>query len=423
MDNNLGYFIKELTIVTKVGNFDISDRFEELNIFDSMINPCMSGSVLITDAQNLTSIFNFDGSDLLRIEIGKNENNISFKKTFKIYEKSKTLPLNATSEQYSLHFVSEEYYFSKTKKLRKLYSGRTFSNIVEEILTKDLYLTDGYTIEKTLGIINFSGNNKTPFDFLQESATKAISLSDQSPTFLFFENKNGYKFISMSHIAKQTPIATINFQPKLFGEVDNASYYGARHLEIISHFDVVDNINSGYYGTKGIYVDYLNRKIITKNTGPISWNSKSTQLNKTPELPPIPEAVNTDLCTRVVYGPTVIASQQNPYIKTNSPQVINSIDNTMEYFTTRPAEMRKYTAKRLKLVMPGNFNLMCGTVVDLIVSSRAQNMEMDSNDKSLSGKYIVLACRNVITYNKHETIIEITTDSNNKTLYKPQTQL
>jgi hypothetical protein len=167
----------------------------------------------------------------------------------------------------------------------------------------------------------------------------------------------------------------------------------------------------------------LNRKIITKNTGPISWNSKSTQLNKTPELPPIPEAVNTDLCTRVVYGPTVIASQQNPYIKTNSPQVINSIDNTMEYFTTRPAEMRKYTAKRLKLVMPGNFNLMCGTVVDLIVSSRAQNMEMDSNDKSLSGKYIVLACRNVITYNKHETIIEITTDSNNKTLYKPQTQL
>ena len=98
----------------------------------------------------------------------------------------------------------------------------------------------------------------------------------------------------------------------------------------------------------------------------------------------------------------------------------NTIDDTTKYFTERPALMRNYTSKRIKLVMPGNFNLACGTVIDLLVSSRAQNMESDSKDESISGKYIVLACRNVITYQKHETILEVSTDSTNKKqLYRP----
>ena len=423
ISNNLRFFIDELILVTKLGNFDLSDKFEELNVFDTILNPCMSGNILITDALNLTSKFNFDGSDLLRISIKKDPNgSITFKKTFKIYEKGKTLPLTTTSEQYTLSFVSEEYYFSKTKKLQKMYIGRTFSDIVEEIITQDLNSPNKFTIEKTLGILNYPGNNKTPFDFLTECATKAISADDQSPTYVFFENKTGFNFVSLSYIAKQNPIATINYAPKNFGTDDEISFYGAMHLEVISQFDVVDNISSGYYGSSGVYVDYLNRRVITQNIGPISNNTKSKQLNKNPEVAPIPEAANPNLRTWVVYGPTVIATQNNTWVKENNPTAANILDDTMQYFATRPAEMRKYTAKRVKLVVPGNFNLICGSVIDLLVTSRAQNVPSDSRDDSLSGKYIVLACRHIIKYDRHETILEISTDSNNKELYQPQTQ-
>jgi hypothetical protein len=194
------------------------------------------------------------------------------------------------------------------------------------------------------------------------------------------------------------------------------------HLEVISQFDVVDNISSGYYGSSGVYVDYLNRRVITQNIGPISNNTKSKQLNKNPEVAPIPEAANPNLRTWVVYGPTVIATQNNTWVKENNPTAANILDDTMQYFATRPAEMRKYTAKRVKLVVPGNFNLICGSVIDLLVTSRAQNVPSDSRDDSLSGKYIVLACRHIIKYDRHETILEISTDSNNKELYQPQTQ-
>lgn len=423
ISNNLRFFIDELILVTKLGNFDLSDKFEELNIFDTILNPCMSGNILITDALNLTSKFNFDGSDLLKISIKKDPNGpITFKKTFKIYEKGKTLPLTTTSEQYTLSFVSEEYYFSKTKKLQKMYIGRTYSDIAQEIIVKDLNVPKKFIIENTLGILNYSGNNKTPFEFLTECATKAISADDQSPTYVFFENKNGFNFVSLSYIAKQNPIARINYVPKNFGTDDEISFYGAMHLEVISQFDVIDNINSGYYGSSGVYVDYLNRRVITKNIGPISNNTKSKQLNKNPEVSPIPEAVNPNLRTWVVYGPTVIATQNNTWVKENNPTATNTLDDVMQYFGSRPAEMRKYTEKRVKLVMPGNFNLICGSVVDLLVTSRAQNISSDSRDDSLSGKYIVLACRHIIKYDRHETILEISTDSNNKELYRPQSQ-
>jgi hypothetical protein len=423
ISNNLRFFIDELILVTKLGNFDLSDKFEELNIFDTILNPCMSGNILITDALNLTSKFNFDGSDLLKISIKKDPNGpITFKKTFKIYEKGKTLPLTTTSEQYTLSFVSEEYYFSKTKKLQKMYIGRTYSDIAQEIIVKDLNVPKKFIIENTLGILNYSGNNKTPFEFLTECATKAISADDQSPTYVFFENKNGFNFVSLSYIAKQNPIARINYAPKNFGTDDEISFYGAMHLEVISQFDVIDNINSGYYGSSGVYVDYLNRRVITKNIGPISNNTKSKQLNKNPEVSPIPEAVNPNLRTWVVYGPTVIATQNNTWVKENNPTATNTLDDVMQYFGSRPAEMRKYTEKRVKLVMPGNFNLICGSVVDLLVTSRAQNISTDSRDDSLSGKYIVLACRHIIKYDRHETILEISTDSNNKELYRPQSQ-
>jgi hypothetical protein len=35
-------------------------------------------------------------------------------------------------------------------------------------------------------------------------------------------------------------------------------------------------------------------------------------------------------------------------------------------------------------------------------------------DKSKSGKYLIVAARQMITYDKHETILEVATDSSNR---------
>jgi hypothetical protein len=56
------FALNELTIVTKGGKLDIKGLFQELNIFDSVLQPCISGNILITDAIGLSSKLFFDGS-------------------------------------------------------------------------------------------------------------------------------------------------------------------------------------------------------------------------------------------------------------------------------------------------------------------------------------------------------------------------
>jgi hypothetical protein len=68
--------------------------------------------------------------------------------------------------------------------------------------------------------------------------------------------------------------------------------------------------------------------------------------------------------------------------------------------------------KRVKIVMPGNFQLTSGFNINLIVPTAGKKDKGDdNNDASLSGKYLIVASRHIIGYEKHETIIEVATSS------------
>ena len=65
--------IKELSISSKFGKIDVGGIFDELNIFDTMLMPCMSGNIVIRDALGLSSQLYFDGSEYININIGKED--------------------------------------------------------------------------------------------------------------------------------------------------------------------------------------------------------------------------------------------------------------------------------------------------------------------------------------------------------------
>ena len=66
--------INELVVVSKGGPIDISNIYEEINIFDSLFSPVISGSVLIRDSIGLSGRLIFDGSESILIDITKDEN-------------------------------------------------------------------------------------------------------------------------------------------------------------------------------------------------------------------------------------------------------------------------------------------------------------------------------------------------------------
>ena len=69
------------------------------------------------------------------------------------------------------------------------------------------------------------------------------------------------------------------------------------------------------------------------------------------------------------------------------------------------------------MTLPGNFALSSGFNLNLMMPSRAISEDgSDSYDASLSGKYLIIGTRHMIKYDKHETIVEVATDSSDMPL-------
>ena len=102
------FHINELVLVTKGGNIDISSIFEEINIYDSLLTPVMTGNILIRDANGLSDKLIFDGSESILIDIAKDKNSdiAVFKKSFRVYKQSDRRNENQNSELILLNFVS-----------------------------------------------------------------------------------------------------------------------------------------------------------------------------------------------------------------------------------------------------------------------------------------------------------------------------
>jgi len=419
LNQNLKFEVKELSLITRLGKFDITGIYEELNIFDSVFNPCMTGNILITDSNNIAAKLAFDGSEMLKVVISKMGNIAGISKTFKIYEMSKRVPLNPTTEQYSLNFVSEEFYNSRSRKVYKTYEGKTYSEIVANILTNELKVKPSQTWkwEATAGMHDVTLSGKQPIECILDCTKKAVSLENDSPTFMFYENKMGYSFYSIAALAKQNAQYQLNYEPKNFGNTTDNSLFGARYMEVVSQYNLNENAKNGIYGTTTYSVDHLSQKIYTQyQPAIVNMMDSLLNLNETGLNAPPPEWQDDgSSCVKVFYGATTDAAQKNSFITANEPYSINKIDDGVTYIAKRPALMRNYMGLRIKLVMPGNFDLICGAVVELHISNRGTNVIGNSVDESLSGKYIILAARQMVKYDRHETVIEISTDSTNRT--------
>jgi hypothetical protein len=416
------FTINELVIVTKSGSIDITSIFDELNIHDSILMPVMSGSVLITDAVGLSSKLSFDGSEALLIDVSKDENSDigRFKKAFRIYKQSSRKE-NGGSESYILHFVADEFMYSDQQKINQSFTG-TYSDIVQKILENYLKVPQnnaGGIYEITSGIRNITIPNLRPLEAIEWCAKRAVD-SKQSPNFMFFQNLMGYNFASLSTLLTQDEVIDIKYQPKNlsgFGAVNELS--SARGYEVVTQSDNIKKTREGVNAGQFVGFDPMTRTVAKKN---IKFSDHFSSMNHANETPNITNIKNRDgLSNQEAFDSkkTVsifsAAKQLSSYIKQNDPHSLQKQENYENYLFQRKAILANLMEKRIKFAMPGNFQLTSGLNVNVMLPTMAQKAQGDDNtDDSLSGKYIIIATRQIIGLEKHETIIEVATTSTEK---------
>jgi hypothetical protein len=415
------FSLNELSIVTKTGKLDISKIYEEINIFDSLLTPVMSGSVIVNDAIGLSPKLIFDGSEVLLVDIGKNNDSDSLrlKKAFRIYKQSNRRNVNQNSEKYSLDFVSDEFIFSDQQRINQAYKT-TYSDIAKKILTSYLKAPStklGGIFDSSSGIRDIVIPNLKPLDAIEWCAKRSVD-GKKSPNYMFFENNLGFNFVSLSSLLAQKELFNIKFSTKNMEETNIVDdLLSPRSYEVINQTDKIKMTRSGVNAGTFIGFDPITRTVQNKRIGFEDHYNSMSHGNKTPNFS---QSTNRggELATEAYDSKKTVSSfgvnrKNSNYVKKYDPTSISKVENQEDFIFQRKAILSNLMNKRIKMVMPGNFQLTSGFNLNIRVPDFSlKETGGDNEDRAVSGKYLIVATRHIIGFDKHETIIEVATTSN-----------
>jgi len=415
------FVVNELSVITKAGKFDISSIYEEINIFDSLLVSVITGSILIKDSIGLSSALLFDGSESVLIDVGKMSDldTLRFKKAFRIYKQSDRMSVNQTTESYVLHFVSDELMFSDQQLVNQGFNS-TYSKIVKVILKDYLKTPENKmkgVLEETTGIRNIVVPNLKPLDAIEWCAKRSID-SNKSPNYMFFENNLGYNFVSLSTLLTLPSLFDIKFPPKNLQETNTVDdLLSPKDYEILSQVDKIKTTREGVNAGTFIGFDPITRTVGTKKITYEDHYSSMQHGNKNPNYFSSQTREGKDSSQAYDSKKTVSIfgafRGESRYIKKYDPTSLSKVESQEDFVFQRKAILSNLMNKRIKLVMSGNFQLTSGFNLTLNFPSFSLREKGDDNkDRSLSGKYLIIATRHIIGYQKHETIVELATTSN-----------
>jgi hypothetical protein len=378
----------------------------------------MTGQIMMRDSVGLLSKINFDGTEYINIDISKTGSHFaSLKKTFRIYSVTDRKNIGQSSEVYILNFASEEFILSEQMKINKSYSG-LYSDVVIDILMNKLNVSEekmGGVFESSLGLNDIVIPNYKPITAILWCQNRALDI-DQNPSFLFFENVNGFNFVSLSSLNSNPIAIPLNFRPKNVAGSRNGEkgqgILGVQSSTVTEQVNILNRVSKGIDASSFLAFDTL-----TNSYGVYQKNIADTLGNMKPidDVESLNFSLSTDrdgisninlYDSHVILRHTDSLSTGSSYIKKRMPYF--KPEGMEKIIAQRKAIIYSLMMKQITCVLPGNFTLAAGTKVDLQYPDYSfKDMKSDNIDASLAGKYLITDTRHIITYEKHSTIINV----------------
>ena len=382
--------------------------------------PVLSGNILIADSIGLSGKLLFDGSETLLMDISKDPNSdiAGFKRAFRIYKQGNRSNDTPNSETYTLHFVADEMIYSDQQRINQSYEG-TYTDVVVKIMQNYLKVptnSAGGIYEPSSGLRSIVIPNLKPIEAIEWCAKRAVDVN-QAPNFMFFQNTVGYNFATLSKMLSEEDILEIKFDVKnqtgsnAFKEIGSARAY-----EVVAQTDMVEKTRSGVNAGQFIGFDPMTGTIAKKNISFGDHYSTMKHGNDNPNYSSVQNRDGKDASEAYSSKKSVsifsAAKQFSNYIKQNDPTSLSKQENYETFLFQRKAIIANLMAKRIKIAMPGNFQLTSGFNVNVNAPDFGKKEKgTDNADPSLSGKYLIVGSRQIIGYEKHETVIEVATTS------------
>lgn len=401
---------------------DITHLMEELNLYDSIFSSSITGNIVLRDSIGLLYQLPVVGNESISIELVKSgtNNQVKFKKVFRVYKVTDRIPVTNTSEAYTIHFCSPYKIKSEEMKIHNGYNFKSNSYIVEQMLRKELAVDENITpilIENTFGNYNITVPGYSPLETCEWLAKKSVN-SSYVPSFLFFESlASGFVFSSLSNLYNKRDLNVTYFADlKNVNMLDSSTrkMFSIYHSETDFEFDVLKNIKNGAYASTNYGID-LTTLSIEKTVFNSSRYSNQT-MNKTfgiPRLRGVDSKTAFNMEKSVVrVSPLTRNQTKSSYVRSNDKTVFSN--DTDLIVAQRNFIFSNLLDNKTFISVPGYNLLSAGNIITLknVKRKYRETGEGQNIDEISSGKYMIVNSRHTFSPNGvYMSHLECATDS------------
>lgn len=408
--------VEKLTIISSDGTeYSLVNQLVAIQIFEDIFAPFITGSLIVKDSLDFVNALPVLGQETLDIDLSTpslKELGGRLQGQFCIYRIKNREILGDKSVMYELDFMSREAVVDWGTKLSKSFSGKV-SDLAREVLTDPKVKFNNVKkliIEETGNSTRYVSNYWSPVKNLNYLCENAKNERGDSPSYLFFENRDGFNFCSLNLLV-QSPTVTQNFNyNNTTRPIDksgvsyrdvNMDYQRIESITISEGPNTMNRVRNGYMSTTLITTDITTKKYEYNYYNALAGHYMTKHLNEFPLINwRFPIANEAKLITEPKYN----------YNFSGFKDATNT-----DFLQRRIYELQEKTDFKISIVVPGRLDYSVGQVVSVKTYKMQPAFKSDVNDniddEIISGKYLVTAINHFITREKHECTMELSKDS------------
>ena len=195
--------------------------------------------------------------------IGKGMEGNVYKQSMIIYDIKDRIIKDGKQSSAVLYCISVDALRNSATKISRRFGkggGESTSDIVEELITRDLSSTKPFKIDKSITKLSFVSPYWDPYTIISWLAWRSILEGDsgkKSAGYLFFENADGYNFRAMDAITQTAPSRSVNVN---FFEEDEDPDEDQKDINIFGFSvsetsDIFRGVNLGSYASTTFTLD------------------------------------------------------------------------------------------------------------------------------------------------------------------------
>ena len=402
--------IDSVQIITRTGFAqNVTAQVIAIQLFEDLFSPFISGSIILRESFDYINLFPFAGEETLELDISTpslEQGNIKGK--FYIYKLTDRELLGDKSVVYQLHFISQEAIIDMNKKVSRVFGDKPETLI--EYLTKDdingLQTKKKVITEPSSKAIKFISNFWSPVKAIQY-VTNGASNQNDSPSYLFFENRDGFNFVTLESLYTNKVYQEFVYDKYTRDSTSNGrdfknvgqDYKRITTISIPHGFDYIDRLKSGLFASKLVSYDLTKKQYNVKPFTMFDYFDAVPHLNN--------------------YN---LASDKSIF-RTNS-LLINypRANSTFSGFTDatnyrneqkRLSLLKAAEGNKIQIIVPGRCDYTVGQKVNvrLYKVEPISDKDEDNLDKMFSGNYLIAAINHYINREGHECNMELIKDS------------